>query len=686
MNDASARSWKLERDAEGIAWLTLDKPGTSANVLSGNVLMELDELLGALEQDRPRGAVLISAKKSGFVAGADIKEFTGLADEASGYELIHRGQQVLNRLAALPFPTAAAIHGFALGGGLELALACRYRVAVGDERLSLGLPEVLLGIHPGFGGTVRAVQVAGVRTAMEMMLTGKPLRAEKALRAGLIDRLVAEPELRSAARELVLRAPAPHRAPLGERLLSLAPLRPFVRRTLIAQVAARASREHYPAPYAIIDLWSRYGAHGAAAYDAEARSIAHLFTTETSRNLVRVFLLQDVLKSSGGKSGADIRHVHVVGAGVMGGDIAAWSALRGFTVTLEDRAAEYIEPALKRAQELFDKRLRDPQKSAAARARLRADVQGDGVAAADLVIEAIFENLAAKQELYARLEPRMKPGAVLATNTSSIMLEPLAAKLSNPERFVGLHFFNPVAQMQLIEIVHAERTAPAALQTATGFARRLDKLPVPCRSAPGFMVNRVLTPYLYEAMLAAQEGTAPEVIDRAAVRFGMPVGPIELIDVVGLDVASHVGEIIAQELGRPVTQIARLNELLVAKKLGRKSGEGFYLWREGKAVKAPATDTSAPPDLVDRLILVMVNECIACLRERVVESPDLVDGAVLFGTGFAPFRGGPLNYARARGVAVVVARLKELAARYGERFRPDEGWVSFAAGQKRDGA
>jgi 3-hydroxyacyl-CoA dehydrogenase/enoyl-CoA hydratase/3-hydroxybutyryl-CoA epimerase len=543
------------------------------------------------------------------------------------------------------------------------------------------LPEVLLGIHPGFGGTVRSVQVAGVRTAMEMMLTGKPLRAEKARAAGLIDRLVPESELRSAARQLVLEPPAPRLAPLPERLLSTAPLRPFVRRSLIAQVAKRAPREHYPAPYAIIDLWARYGAHGRAAFEAEAHSIAHLFTTETSRNLVRVFLLQDALKSAGGKGG-DIRHVHVVGAGVMGGDIAAWSALRGFTVTLEDRAMEYVEPALKRAQELFDKRLRDPAKSAAARARLRADVPGEGVAAADLVIEAIFENLAAKQELYARLEPRMKPTALLATNTSSIMLEPLASKVAQPGRLVGLHFFNPVAQMPLIEVVHAERTAPSAVQTATGFARRLDKLPVPCRSAPGFMVNRVLTPYLYEAMLAAQEGTPLVLIDRCAVSFGMPMGPIELIDVVGLDVASHVGEIIAQELGRPVTQIARLNELLAARKLGRKSGEGFYQWHDGKAVKPPAEVASAPADLTDRLILVMVNECVACLRERVVESEDLVDAAVLFGTGFAPFRGGPLTYARARGISAVVTRLKELAQRYGERFRPDEGWVSLAAESK----
>ncbi|HYB66443.1 MAG TPA: 3-hydroxyacyl-CoA dehydrogenase NAD-binding domain-containing protein, partial [Steroidobacteraceae bacterium] len=443
MSNDAARNWSLERDADGVAWLTLDKPGTSANVLSGSVLIELDGLLAALEKEPPRALVVLSAKKSGFVAGADIREFTGIADADSGYLLIHRGQQVLNRLAALPCPSVAAIHGFALGGGLELALACRYRIAVGDERLSLGLPEVQLGIHPGFGGTVRSVQVAGVRAAMELMLTGRPVRADKALRIGLVDALTSESELRSAARALVLKSPPPRHAPLLERLLSSAPLRPLVRRSLIAQVARRAPPDHYPAPYAIIDLWARYGAQGPAAYEAEARSIAHLFTTPASRNLVRVFLLQDRLKSAGGKSPIEIRHVHVVGAGVMGGDIAAWSALRGFTVTLQDRASEYIEPALKRAAELFDKRVRDPAKNAAARERLRADVAGDGVPQADVVIEAIFENLDAKRELYTRLEPRMKPGALLATNTSSIMLEPLADRLARPERLVGLHFFNP---------------------------------------------------------------------------------------------------------------------------------------------------------------------------------------------------------------------------------------------------
>ena len=682
MSASPAPAWRLERDADHIAWLTLDKPGSSANVLSRAVLEELNGLLAGLERELPRGVVVLSAKKSGFVAGADINEFTGITDEAGGYALIRPGQQVFDRLEGLPCPSVAAIHGFALGGGLELALACHYRVAVGDERLSLGLPEVQLGIHPGFGGTVRSVRVAGIRTAMQLMLTGKPLRADKALAAGLIDRLVKEEELRAAARELVLHPPARRRASLLERALSSAPLRPLLRPQLIAQVARRAPRAHYPAPYAIIELWARHGAHGQAAFEAEARSIAHLFTTPTSRNLVRVFQLQDRLKSSGGKGGADIRRVHVVGAGVMGGDIAAWAALRGFTVTLEDRAAEYIEPALKRAAELFDKRVRDPAKNAAARARLSPDVAGAGVADADLVIEAIFESLEAKQQLFARLEPRMKPSALLATNTSSIMLEPLAAKLARPERLVGLHFFNPVAQMPLIEVVHSARTDPAVVQAATGFARRIDKLPVPCRSAPGFMVNRVLTPYMYEAMLAAQEGVPLALIDRAALEFGMPMGPIELIDVVGLDVAAHVGEIIARELGRPVTQIARLSELIAAKQLGRKSGAGFYPWRDGKALKPPAPGAAAPPDLIDRMILVMVNECVACLRERVVDSIDLADAAVVFGTGFAPFRGGPLTYARARGVEAVVARLKELAARHGARFAPDAGWTLLAGDPK----
>ena len=679
-NTETGAAWRMERDGDGIVWLIADKPGTSANVLSSHVLRELDALLHRIALPPPRGVVVISAKKSGFIAGADIKEFTGITSAENGYRLIHAGQQVFDRLEALPCPTVAALHGFALGGGLELALACRYRVAADDGRLSLGLPEVQLGIHPGFGGTVRSVRLIGVRAAMEMMLTGKPFRADKALRLGLIDKLVPEAELRSAARALIMNPPQPHRPSLTERALSWPLVRSFVQRTLIGQVAQKARREHYPAPYAMIDLWARYGAHGAVAFEAEARSIAHLFTTETARNLIRVFLLQDRLKSLGGKSSVPLERVHVVGAGVMGGDIAAWSALRGFTVTLQDRELKFIEPALRRARELFEKRLRDPAKVTAAVARLSADVAGDGVPQADVVIEAIFESLDAKREVYAALEPRMKPGAILATNTSSIVLESLAERLARPERLAGLHFFNPVAQMPLVEIIHTEATDPAVAQAAIAFTRKLDKLPVPCRSAPGFIVNRVLMPYLHEAMYAAQQGVPLAAIDETAVAFGMPMGPIELADVVGLDVAAHVGEIIAADLGRPVPNLTRLRELVGLGKLGRKSGAGFYLWKDGKAVK-PAAATEPPPrDLIDRLILVLVNECAACLRERIAEDADLIDAAVVFGTGFAPFRGGPLTYARSRGVAAVVERLEELAGRYGARFQPDSGWALVTAG------
>lgn len=673
----AAPSWNLQRDAEGLVTLTLDMPGTSANVLSKSVLLELDGLLDKLYAEPAKAVVVRSAKPGGFVAGADINEFVTLTTADEAFALIRAGQRVLDRLEALPCATVAAINGYALGGGLELALACRYRVAADDDKLSLGLPEVQLGIHPGFGGTVRAVRLIGARNALELMLTGKPVRGEKALKFGLVDRLVPRAELDAAARALALHPPAPHRPPLAARWLSFPLLRPFVKQSLEKQVARRARREHYPAPYAIIDLWARHGARGPVAFEAEARSIARLFLTDTSRNLVRVFFLQDRLKALGGRPPKELQRVHVVGAGVMGGDIAAWCALRGLIVTLQDRELKYIEPALARAREYFTKRLKDTTQLADALARLNADVAGDGVPQADVVIEAIYENLDAKRELYAKLEPRMKPGALLATNTSSIKLELLAGGLADPARLVGLHFFNPVAQMPLVEVVRGAGTRPEVLAAALAFTRKIDKLPLPCRSAPGFVVNRVLTPYLQEAMLALEEGVPAALIDRAAVEFGMPMGPIELADVVGLDVGAHVGVIIAGELGRKAPSLPSLERLLAAKELGRKSGRGYYEWRDGKAVKPDPGGARVPEDLVDRMLLALVNECVAVLREGTVEDADLLDAGVIFGTGFAPFRGGPIAWAKRRGPQELVRRLEELAARHGSRFAPDPGWSAL---------
>jgi 3-hydroxyacyl-CoA dehydrogenase/enoyl-CoA hydratase/3-hydroxybutyryl-CoA epimerase len=671
-------AWRYEADAGGIGTLWLDVPERSANTLSSVVLTELGAVLDGIEASPPRGLILRSGKSSGFIAGADVNEFTTLRSVDEALVMIRRGQRLCDRVAALPCPTVALLQGFALGGGMELALACRYRVGVDDGKLALGLPEVQLGIHPGFGGTVRSVQLIGVRAAMDMMLTGKTIRGDKAKRIGLVDRLVPVDQADSACRDLITRAPAAHRPPLLERALSWWPVRSFITDALRRQVATRVRKEHYPAPYAIVDLWSKHGAHGRAAYEAEALSIATLFLTPTARNLVRVFGLQDRLKSLGGRrndSAAPIRRVHVVGAGLMGGDIAAWCALRGFDVTLQDRSEEQVAPALRRAGELFAKRISDAGERSAAVARLVADVAGAGVPQADLIIEAIFENADAKRALYATLAPRMKPQALLATNTSSLVLESLAEGLPDPGRFLGLHFFNPVAQMPLVEIIQGASTHAEVLASATAFVRRLDKLPLPCRSSPGFLVNRVLIPYMQEGMTAVEQGVLPEIVDAAAVHFGMPMGPIELADVVGLDVCAHVGEIIGAAIGRETpVPLQRLQALLAAKSLGRKSGQGYYRWVDGKAQKQKVSTDLVSSELVDRLMLTFVNESVATLRERIVADADLVDAGVIFGAGFAPFRGGPLHWAREEGPDRLRARLEQLVLQHGSRFAPDPGW------------
>ena len=668
--------WTLAIDADRVAWLTFDKPGASANSLSRTALEELAQRLDQAVAAKPAGMVIVSAK-SGFIAGADVAEFGKVSAPADAVGFIRAAQGLMQRIEDLPFPTVAAINGYCLGGGLELALACRHRVAADDPKVTLGLPEVMLGIHPGFGGTVRSVQVAGVAVAMDMMLTGKNLRPDKALRAGLVDRVVPAAELRTAAKQLALNPRPRRRAPFGQRLLNLPLVRGFVASKIEAQVRRRAREEHYPAPYAIVELWRRHGASVRTGYQAEAESVARLVCTPTSRNLVRVFFLQERLKGLGGKDVPASGHVHVVGAGVMGGDIAAWCAARGFTVTLQDRGPVYVQQALDRARTFFEQRARVPGKAAEQMARMQGDVDGLGVARADVVIEAIYEDQAAKQALYARVEPQLRAGAILATNTSSLMLEPLAQGLTDPARLVGLHFFNPVAQMPLVEVIESSVTAPQARAAALAFTRAIDKLPLPTRSAPGFLVNRVLMPYMTEAMLAAAEGVPLAAIDGAAVRFGMPMGPIELADIVGLDVCLHVGRILAQAFGRAAPEA--VVPLVDAGKLGKKTGQGLYQWHGGKAVKPAFPDGyQLPEDLEDRLLLALVNEAMAVLREGVVADADLIDAGVIFGSGFAPFRGGPLRYAQERGVAQVVARLQSLAAKHGPRFTPDPGWTDFS--------
>ena len=671
---STSKHWRRTLDDAAICWLTLDKAGAAANTLSAEVLAELDAELDALRGSSARALVFESGKRSGFILGADVKEFSALRDASHATAMAARGQALLGRIANLPIPTVAAIDGFALGGGLELALACDYRIAVDSYERTLGLPEVQLGLHPGFGGSVRAVQILGPPLALDLMLTGRSLSPHEAAKHGLVDRVVPRQALRDTVKEFVTRRPARRRAPWHVALLNLAPLRRVVAARVRADVRKRARREHYPAPYAIVDLWERYGAHGERAFRAEAESIGELLVTRTCRNLVHVFELRERLRNLAPKD-SRVRRVHVVGAGTMGGDIAAWCALRGLEVTLQDRAQQYVEPALTRARELFAKRLRAPGDAEAAGQRLRVDLAAAEVGSADLVIEAIVEKAEAKRGLFADLEPRLAPSALIATNTSSLQLETLAGVLQRPERFVGLHFFNPVASLPLVEVIRGEQTAEETMAAAMSFVTKIGKLPLPCRSAPGFLVNRLLTPYMLEALHAHVDGHSFESIDAAAKAFGMPMGPVELADRVGLDVALHVAEILSTVLAMPPPELLKAK---VAKgELGVKSGRGFYSYdARGKPIK-DRNRVSADPELGDRLLLPLINEAVACLHEGVVADADLVDAGVVFGAGFAPFTGGPIRYARQRGVDEVVAKLSSFAQRFGSRFTPHEGWQNL---------
>ena len=675
-------NWKFDRRSDGFLIVTLDRADEKVNTLSRAVIDELDAMLERIAIDPPKGLVIRSGKAAGFIAGADIKGFEEIEAKGLVEDWIRRGQLVYQRLAELRCPTVAAIHGHCLGGGTELALACRYRVASSDESTRIGLPEVKLGIYPGWGGSVRLPRLIGAPAAFDMMLTQRSLGATAARAAGLVDKIVEQSGLLEAAIGLLQRQPT---RPLRQRLLGWATntwiARQILAPQMIKQVSRKARKEHYPAPFALISTWQRSGGLPIhAALKAEARSVVKLAQTPTARNLVRVFFLMDRLKGLGSSdgaatAGAGISHVHVVGAGVMGGDIAAWCALRGFSVSLQDREMQYVQPALDRASKLFEKKIRDTDKRAAASARLVADVEGSGVAKADLIIEAIYENLDAKRALYARLEETMKPDALLVSNTSSIPLVELRANLRKQSNFAGLHYFNPVALMPLVEIVKHDFMHPEMERRLAAFCRALDKLPIPVAGTPGFLVNRILAPYMQEAILCFSEGIPGKVIDQAALKFGMPMGPIELVDTVGLDVAASVGKIMADFHGQALPDAFKVED----GKRGKKDGQGLYKWENERPIKPEVPgDYQVPADLEDRLILAMLNEAVSCLHDGVVADADLLDAGVIFGTGFAPFRGGPIQYIRSAGATPLKARLEQLAARYGSRFTPRPGWDSLA--------
>ncbi|UJW87527.1 3-hydroxyacyl-CoA dehydrogenase NAD-binding domain-containing protein [Devosia sp. SL43] len=637
------KHWSFHRDVENLGWLTINTPGAPVNTLSREAIMELETLVTRFEElgqsDELAGVILLSGKDSGFIAGADVSEFDAMSDFSVLPEALKRTHAIFARIEALNIPVVAGIHGFCLGGGLELALACHYRVAVNDDKTRIGFPEVGLGIFPGFGGTGRSIRQAGPVDAMQIMLTGRMLKAGAARGLNLVDKLVRHRDmLRWEARKAVMQKRKAGEAGWTKKVMAVGLLREYVANKMRDEAKKKARKEHYPAPFALIDLFEKHGNDWQAMIRGEIDAFVPLMGSDTATNLRRVFFASEALKKQGAK-GVKFARVHVIGAGVMGGDIAAWCALRGMSVTLQDIDMERIKPALDRGKKLFKKRLKKKHEVDAAVLRLEADPKGKGVSRADVIIEAVVEKLEVKQSIFSGLEGKLKPGAIMATNTSSIELERIAEALKDPARLIGLHFFNPVAQLPLVEVIRSTFNTDAEIGKGAAFALAIGKSPVVVKSAPGFLVNRVLMPYMLGAVQRVEAGESKELLDAAAVAFGMPMGPIELMDTVGLD----VGKSVATELGHAVPIESKFATLVSEGKLGRKTGEGFYKWVDGKAQKG---ETPAHADLAAlgrELVKPLVDMTEVVVAEGVVANADLADIGVIMGTGFAPFLGGPMR-------------------------------------------
>ena len=696
-------NWSLNLDENNILWCTLDRKDSSVNSLNQPILREFDQILNGIAQGTQAKALIIqSGKASGFIAGADIVQFKNLRSAEEATKLILKGQEVFNKLENLSIPTIAAISGFCLGGGLELALACRYRIVEDNEKTKLGLPEVKLGIHPGWGGTIRLPALIGALPAMDLILSGRIVNGKTAKKMGFVDECVPKRTLYKALMHYALNTPI-QASCLNSWLNQIKQqwvrgsnhkyIRPLLAKLLYRQLAHKIKAAHYPAPFIALRNWVEYGINKPEALLNEANSIGQLIISDTAQNLVSVFFKQEALKNSAKSTAEPIKHLHVIGAGVMGGDIAAFAALKGFHVTLQDQSPKLIGGAIKRAYDLAKKQLKEPHLITAMMDRLTPDIEGKGILKADMIIEAISEKLEAKQNLFKLLESKAKPSAILATNTSTIPLEEIAIVLNQPNRLVGIHFFNPVAKMPLVEIIHTAKTDQAVLDRAGTFVRKIDKLPLAVKSAPGFLVNRILLPYMMEAVVLLEEGVPAALIDKAACDFGMPMGPIELADKVGLDICLHALEKLTATLGNNSTPVPEALKHLVAQGyLGLKTGRGFYTYnQQGKKLKSAnlksythkidKIDKIAMTDITeitDRLTFRMLNEAVACLREGIVDSPELLDAGCIFGFGFPPFRGGPMTYIKKEGHEKLLKQLEILSARYGNRFEADKGWEQVA--------
>ncbi len=691
---------------DGIAILTFDLPGEKVNKLTTAVMEELDNLLDEIRARKEiRALIFRSAKERNFIVGADIGEIRNITDAETGERLARTGQAVFAKLEALPFPTVAAIHGPCMGGGLELALACACRVISNDQKTALALPEVKLGIIPGFGGTQRLPRLLGLSNALDMILSGKSVYAKKARRTGLADEVTYKEILIDRAVALAKKAIGKSRQkkvrarrPLAIKLLESNPLT----RTIIYRVAKKnvlkETRGNYPAPLAALDA-VRYGlAHaGEEGYKHEAKLLGQLAPTEVSKNLISVFYLNETLKKDQQPSPFKVSHAAVLGAGVMGGGIAALLAEKGIDVRMKDINAKAVSSGLKEAWHIFSKRRKKgiltEIQARDGFDRITGTTDYSGFANTEIAIEAVVENMGIKKSVLRDFEAVAGNSSIFASNTSSLSITEMATVSSRPDKVVGMHFFNPVEKMPLVEIVRGKKTSEETVAAIATFARRIGKLPVIVADGPGFLVNRILLPYLGEAIAILEQGGRIEEIDNALLQFGMPMGAFILIDETGIDIGHKVSEILHQGLGDRAKPSGLIGALYKEGYLGKKNGKGFYLYKGRKRTKPDtfiyskiSTQTRSkisPEEIVDRPILMMIKEAALCLEEKIINTPEMLDAALIFGIGFPPFRGGLLKYADKIGAKAIVEKLEQYAIKYGQKFAPPQSLIEMRDRKKR---
>jgi 3-hydroxyacyl-CoA dehydrogenase / enoyl-CoA hydratase / 3-hydroxybutyryl-CoA epimerase len=695
----------LEVGADRLATLTFDSPEKKVNVFTRAALQELERVIEEVAGRRDIGClILLSGKPGSFIAGADVEEIARVTDPVEAEAGSRMGHRLFSAWESLPFPTVAAIRGVCLGGGLEISLASSYRVASDRADTRMGLPEVRLGILPGWGGSTRLPRLIGIAEALDLILTGKTVAGRKALKLGLIDALPPDARFLDAVRDFALeRRDQPRRKEGGVDFKELLLERnPLGRKILFDQARKKTlaqTRGHYPAPLRAIEV-VRVGIEDGvkAGFDAEARAVAELATSRISKNLVHVFRLTEEAKKETGLPGAEPRPVRaaaVLGAGAMGGGIAYLIAAEtDLPVRMKDVNEQALASGMRHAAALFDKQVQRRRLTAPEARRKMALLQPtldySGFGRVDLVIEAIVEKMDVKQEVFAETAKHVAADAVLASNTSSLSIAGIGARTPRPERVVGMHFFNPADKMPLVEVIAPKGSDAAAVNTVFAFSRRLGKTPVLVKDAPGFLVNRLLMFYSTEALWLLDEGYRIEDLDRAMTDWGMPVGPMALNDEVGIDVATKVAHILQEAFGERLPVPEWLGKVPESGRLGTKNGKGFYRYegRERKepdpAVYAllglhPRVENPDPGTIADRMVLPMVNEAARCLEERVVRSAGEVDLALIFGTGFPPFRGGLCRWADQEGLGAIIATLERLEGTVGERFRPSEALRATAA-------